>query len=257
LEGDSYYAPALAIRWIDQSHSYFYLPDGLGSTRNLLRGDGDVSATYSYDAFGNTLSASGGGIIDHNPYRYVGALGYYADATSGLLHVGARYYNPKVGRFITRDVSLRDTAWHLNTTISRRELTNGYMYAENEPTILVDPRGKSPLVIIGGILVPVIGGGIVYDIVQGRLERAVVYQSLCKIAKQEAQEKCGRRGTFETVVAYPGSLFWPPFRRGTTARHRFTWIIRGNRLHVLWTDIHGEYHDEDCGKFEAISRGYE
>jgi len=126
LEGDSYYDPLLSIRVASDGETHFFLPDGLGSMRNLIHGD-NISSSYSYDAFGNIMSANGN---PANPYHYVGALGYYQDSTSGLLHVGARYYNPKVGRFWTRD------------PISYK--FNSYDYAEENPTNYVDPNGLGP-----------------------------------------------------------------------------------------------------------------
>ena len=48
----------------------------------------------------------------------------YGDA--GLLHVGARYYDPQVGRFISRDPVLSE---------------HPYLYCEHEPVMRVDPSG--------------------------------------------------------------------------------------------------------------------
>jgi RHS repeat-associated protein len=79
-----------------------------------------------------SLLRTSGNIVDSsgsttNPYRYVGSLGYYADDISGLMHVGARYYNPKVGRFWTQDPPGKEANW--------------YVYAGNNVSASVDPTG--------------------------------------------------------------------------------------------------------------------
>jgi len=76
-----------------------YLYDGLGSTRQLLDASQNVTDTYTYEAFGNLKGSTGS---TPNPYRYVGSLGYYQTGSS-LMHLGARYYWPEVGRFGQRD----------------------------------------------------------------------------------------------------------------------------------------------------------
>jgi len=48
-----------------------------------------VTGTLTTEAFGNTVR-----------------LGYRDDGDAGLLHVGARYYDPQVGRFISSDDDL-------------------------------------------------------------------------------------------------------------------------------------------------------
>lgn len=37
------------------------------------------------------------------PFGFVGDAGYQQDSDSGLMLLGARYYDPSVGRFISRD----------------------------------------------------------------------------------------------------------------------------------------------------------
>ncbi|NSW79712.1 MAG: hypothetical protein HPY54_11830, partial [Chthonomonadetes bacterium] len=69
-----------------------------------------------------------------NPYRYAGAWGYRDDGDAGLLHVGARYYDPQVGRFTSRDAVLSE---------------HPYLYCEHEPVNSVDPSGR----LLGEILV--------------------------------------------------------------------------------------------------------
>ena len=61
-----------------------------------------------------------------NPLRYVGKEGYYSDDT-GLMLLGARYYDPLIGRFITQD--------------PKRDGLNWYKYAGNNPVNDLDPNG--------------------------------------------------------------------------------------------------------------------
>ena len=64
------------------------------------------------------------------------------DGDAGLLHVGARYYDPQVGRFISRDAVLSE---------------HPYLYCEPEPVIRVDPGGR----------VAIAAGAVVYRAVRG------------------------------------------------------------------------------------------
>lgn len=101
-----------------------YAFDGLGSTRALTDSNQNITDTYSYEAFGNTLTRSG---TTENPYEYVGMLGYYADGETGLMLLGPRCYDANMGRFTTSDPALSEE--------------NYYMYADANPTNNVDPSG--------------------------------------------------------------------------------------------------------------------
>jgi RHS repeat-associated protein len=57
---------------------------------------------------------------------HAGAWGYRTDGDAGLMHVGARYYDAQVGRFITRDTVLSE---------------HPYLYCEHGPVNAVDPSG--------------------------------------------------------------------------------------------------------------------
>jgi len=98
-EGNSYYS-ALIYSMLGGAWRY-HLYDGLGSTRQLMlhASPYTVTDTYSYEAFGDLLSSTGS---TANPYKYVGSLGYYQTGND-LMHLGARYYMPEVGRFLMRD----------------------------------------------------------------------------------------------------------------------------------------------------------
>jgi RHS repeat-associated protein len=129
-EGDSYYS-ALVSASIGGSDRHF-LYDGLGSTRQLLDESQAVTDTYQYEAFGNLMGSSG---TTPNPYRYVGSLGYYQTGNS-LMHLGARYYMPEVGRFAARD-PMR----------AQPPEPHAYAYCDNLVPGAVDPSGKNPVAL--------------------------------------------------------------------------------------------------------------
>jgi len=145
-EGDSYYSP-LVYSMLGGTWRY-HLYDGLGSTRHLIlhASPYTVTDTYSYEAFGNLMASTGttpnlarsrppvGGRDRHGgaagphlaTYRYVGSLGYYQTGNS-LMHLGARYYMPEIGRFLSQD--------------PRRDDAHQYTYTGNSPVGGVDPSG--------------------------------------------------------------------------------------------------------------------
>jgi RHS repeat-associated protein len=106
------------------STNSYYLLDQQASVLGLTAADGTTdNASYTYDPYGVTLIATGT-LATTNPYRY--ATSYY-DAATGLYKLGARYYNPSVGRFTQPDPSGKET--------------NTYAYTGDNPTTYIDPQG--------------------------------------------------------------------------------------------------------------------
>ena len=62
-----------------------------------MTADGEIRGTYYYDAFGNIIETSGN---TDNPIRYAG---YMYDEETGLYYLNARYYDPKIARFLSED----------------------------------------------------------------------------------------------------------------------------------------------------------
>ncbi len=109
-----------------QAPRLYYVHDGLGSARQLLDTTGDIETNYAYDPFG--VPVVGGDVS--NPYRFTGEAW---DAEVGLLYLRARYYQPEVGRFISKDPWPGDP--------SRPGTLNGYPYVLNSPVNYSDPTG--------------------------------------------------------------------------------------------------------------------
>jgi RHS repeat-associated protein len=75
---------------------YFYHYDRLGSVRFMSNEGGNVVQEYVYDVWGNLVSSSGS---VSQPYKY---LSFYSEGEIGLYLKGKRWYDPKVGRYISR-----------------------------------------------------------------------------------------------------------------------------------------------------------
>ncbi len=84
---------------------------------------------------------------DANPFRYCGE---YFDAETGTIYLRARYYDPAIGRFISRD----SYAGRKSDPLS----LNLYTYCQNNPIRYVDPSGHLITELILGAIV--IGGAI-------------------------------------------------------------------------------------------------
>ena len=112
-----------------------YLEDGLGSVSAVLREGGAVAASLSYSPWGEEElameSLPGYGDRFERPH-----YGYNAELTSpegGLQYLRARWYDPSMGAFGSRDSLLGDAA--------DPATLNRYAYAEGNPVAACDPTG--------------------------------------------------------------------------------------------------------------------
>ena len=123
-------AGTLISERIGSAH-YYYSFDALGSVVALVDGTGVAVNTYSYDPYGVTRASTGATV---NPFQYTGA---YKDAT-GLYALGARFYDPALGRFTQQDPSGHEP--------------NAYAYAGNTPVNAVDPTGTWKVTLAKALL---------------------------------------------------------------------------------------------------------
>jgi RHS repeat-associated protein len=122
-QGDTFTAAYTHGNALLRRNSEYPLYDGHGSERTVTNGSETVTGTINFEAFGQTAGSTGS---SSSPYMYAGAWGYRTDGDAGLMHVGARYYDAQVGRFITRDTVLSE---------------HPYLYCEHDPVNAVDPSG--------------------------------------------------------------------------------------------------------------------
>ena len=81
----------------NKSEYTYYTQNAHGDVVNLTNANGEVTKTYKYNAFGVEKDISES---DTNAFRYCGE---YYDSESGTIYLRARYYDPTIGRFISRD----------------------------------------------------------------------------------------------------------------------------------------------------------
>ncbi|MEK9136056.1 MAG: RHS repeat-associated core domain-containing protein, partial [Bacteroidota bacterium] len=79
--------------------TYYPLADGNGNITDYVDASGTIVAHREYDAFGNTIVASGAMVNDFNFWFST----KYWDGETGKGYWGYRYYHPDEGRWLSRD----------------------------------------------------------------------------------------------------------------------------------------------------------
>ena len=116
----------------------YLVSDSLGSVRGVVSSSGSLTASTSYDAWGDPETT--GGLTSYTP---IGFAGGYTDP-NGLLYLVERYYDPATGQFLTVDPLVDKTE-------------QAYSYAGNDPVNDIDPTGASVAGCAAGV---VLGGGV-------------------------------------------------------------------------------------------------
>ena len=129
VQGGDRIVYGLGPLWVvkaDASTSSF-ARDGGKSVRAEVNGSGTVTASFRYRAYGAIAQSNGA-----TTPSYLGYAGQLQDP-SGLLYMRARWYDPAIGRFTTRDPLPGDPALPITT--------NGFAYGGANPLLMLDPTG--------------------------------------------------------------------------------------------------------------------
>jgi RHS repeat-associated protein len=113
--------------------------DRMGSNVNEFDSAKNTTMSKDYDAFGNVKTTTGS---TTNRFGYASSWGYQSDAGSGLQLLGNRYYDPTIGRFLTKDPIKDGRNW--------------YVYCASNSLRFVDYQGLDKISAgVGvGVLVP-------------------------------------------------------------------------------------------------------
>jgi len=125
------YGLGLLSRITPSGDLHYYSHDSGGNTSALTDTAGEVTDAYAYAPFGQVLNAYG---YVANPFRFLGRFGIMDDGL-GINYIRARYYDPSLGRLLTKD--------GLPGEMNVSQSLNPYIYGLNNPVRLVDISGLS------------------------------------------------------------------------------------------------------------------
>ncbi len=127
-----YAGPMEVARKVGTSSISFLHQDRLGSIQLVTSATGAVSRSYEYSAFGRTIGDVGSAANTR------GFQGHETDTDLGLIYMNARYYDARLGRFLSADTLVPDSA--------NPQALNRYAFAYNNPICNTDPTGHVPVV---------------------------------------------------------------------------------------------------------------
>jgi RHS repeat-associated protein len=112
---------------VNPAGSEYFLPDALGSVRQVVDASGTIVRTQSFDPYGNLLNSNGSTLTSY------GFTGEWTDVT-GLQYLRARYYSPVTGGFLSRDP--------FSGSLNQPATLNAYSYVGGNPVRYTDASGR-------------------------------------------------------------------------------------------------------------------
>jgi len=163
----------------NKSEYTYYTQNAHGDVVNLTNANGEVTKTYKYNAFGVEKDISES---DTNAFRYCGE---YYDSESGTIYLRARYYDPTIGRFISRDSFAGKNEDPLSLNL--------YTYCANNPIVNIDPTGHFWNIVVGAIGGALLNGAVTVasNLLTGEKWNEGLGQSLLVGAASGALASCG------------------------------------------------------------------
>jgi RHS repeat-associated protein len=109
---------------------YFYYADMLGTIHTITNGTGTACYDATFTPYGQEMLNPNISQTCSSNYKFTG---YEYDSETGLYYAKARYYNLRLGRFMSADA--------MAGGIADPQSLNRYAYVTNKPLALVDPIG--------------------------------------------------------------------------------------------------------------------
>ncbi len=134
------YGVGLISRQMDAGDVSVYHYDSRGSTIALTNLSGNITDRYAYTPYGQQAGRTGD---TTNKFTYNGRDGVMDD-NNGLYYMRARYYEPRLMRFIQKDTAT-------SGNMMDPQSLNRYAYVRGNPVQFVDPSGEIlPIIAAAG-----------------------------------------------------------------------------------------------------------
>ena len=162
----------MLLKELGEEETYYYHPDHLGSVSVVSNHKGEPYERVEYLPFGELWIEETDPATGYIPFRFTSKE---YDEETGLYYYGARYYEPRLSRWMSADpagfalINPMGEDGKPRAGYSVIEAANWYAYVSNNPVKYVDPTGIWDIAILiegelaasgGGDL----SGGIVFDL---------------------------------------------------------------------------------------------
>lgn len=111
----------------------YYYTDAQGTVLATTDASGNVTSTADFRSFGEQVAGE--------PTGGPGYTSHVGDVDTGLLYMQARYYDPRLGRFLSTDP--------ISSSAGSLSGFNRYAYAANNPVAFIDPDGRQNMYAFG------------------------------------------------------------------------------------------------------------
>ena len=199
------------LKGIGEGATYFYHPDHLGSVSVVSNHKGVPYERVEYLPFGEVWIEDVDPATRYIPFRFTSKE---LDRETGLYYYGARYYEPKVSRWMSADpagfalVNPMGSNGKPKSSYSVIEAVNWYSYVSNNPVKYVDPTGFDAYDTVG-IDTP---------------EKRAAFKLLGPIGSSKAQRIVDDRRDAAILYAQANGLFSAQDNEADAYRH-FTWNV--------------------------------
>ena len=204
----------------ENTEKMYYVTDMHGNVVQLLDESGNVTKTYEYDSFGNEVKPEK---KDENPYRYCGE---YYDKETEEVYLRARYYEPGVGRFITRDTYTGESDEPLSLHL--------YTYCENDGVNAWDPSGHK-----------------IKLATKSKKKKKKILTTLYKLTGNKL--KIMNKGHYKGYVLFKKAAFSPPLKYPKSMDLVIS-IMTSNKICKITYDTKKVYYTK-CKNIENASNG--